>query len=348
MKIEGLTKDNAWAARALRDRGVATEELNGIQGEVSMEIEQVDLANHGTDLNFRPYLHLQGALRSVTPTERLPYGIHQVSFAPGQGQHVDAFYEFDDVQLSSLARKGYFNGNFQVPEKIIGVPWELPVTLDAVVLSPTQTDGIPVIFVNVHDLGSVNTDQESSGYDLTEYFDNQSLQAEDSVESVAQLGVTPIHDGQMNPMFEPEDLAHDDPSIQGVGFDAEALVEKSETDNWEAKLQEVAGQVDAEQEARHLGRAAQAGTLENVYEERVAKALAARVAAASEATVDAEDEAELQKRTQIRLPDPVPPVATADLEDDFGGSDLESVKKKVADRAADIAQPGISEDSMDY
>lgn len=339
MKIEGMTTDNAWAARVLRDRGVQVEQITGLGADVVAEIEQVDLLNHGEDLNYRPYLHLQGSLQSVVPSERLPHDIHEVTFAPGQGKHVDTYYEFNDAQLAALARKGYFNQGFAVPQQIVGLPWELPVTMDAVVLSPAHAEDVPVVMVNVHDLGSVNTDLGSSGYDLVEYFENQSEQAEGDIESVADLGVIPVHQGKLTPLFGPEvfeqgekdayrdpELLADDEPVAVVGLDA--------------KLQEVAAAVEAEQEARHQGRAAEAGTLENVYEERVAKALDRR-AAAQEAVRVAREEVEAESQDGIE--DAVPELDAA-----AGARNLEKAKQNVADRAQDLEPRLADEDEMDY
>ncbi|MDW6057958.1 hypothetical protein SAZ11_07635 [Streptomyces sp. FXJ1.4098] len=137
MRTAGLTMNDVWAHRVLRERGVETYRLEGVTAELDVMVESLDLKHRGKEENYRPYLHMTGELRSVTPVKALPFGISQVTYSPGQGEKVDAFYEFNDQQLVALASKGYFTSGFAVPEQVTGIEWELPATADMLVLAPS-------------------------------------------------------------------------------------------------------------------------------------------------------------------------------------------------------------------
>lgn len=172
MKVAGIKMTDPWASRALRSNGVETEHVASAPVETVVDMEQVAFEHHGPDKNYRPLLHLTGTLSSILPEEALPYGIDEVTFRRGQGPVVDAFYEFDDEQLAELVSKGYFTEGFEPPSTMAGIPWQLPTTIDALIMAPQSGEDAPVVFVTIHGQTELALDAVSSGYDLAEYFEN--------------------------------------------------------------------------------------------------------------------------------------------------------------------------------
>jgi hypothetical protein len=120
---------------------------------------------------------------------------------------VDAYYEFDDAQLGQLVAKGYFTEGFEAPSSMAGIPWELPTTIDALILAPEREDDTPVVFVTIHGQTELALDIENSGYDLAEYFENQmtpEAQQERALESVQDI--VPTRSGEINDLFAADEF----------------------------------------------------------------------------------------------------------------------------------------------
>lgn len=205
MKIAGLTLSDAWAHRVLTDHGVEAYRVEDIPAQLGVYVTDLSLHHHDRHQNYRPWLAIRGELRSITPlTEAgdpatLPFGISQVTFTPGHGETVEAHYEFDHTQLAALAAKGYFTGGFAPPGDATQIEWELPATLDAVILAPASTGpdaGLPVVFTQVRDLAGLPVDLDNSGYDLTEYF----------ADHIRGQGVTVARETALAPVATPSEL----------------------------------------------------------------------------------------------------------------------------------------------
>ena len=212
MKVAGMKMTNPWASRVLRNRGVAWERVTDAPVETVVVMESVTFEHHGPGKNYRPLLHLTGELRSIRPAESLPHGIDEITFRAGLAPTVDAFYEFDDAQLAELVGKGYFTEGFEPPaDRMSGIPWELPTTIDALILAPEDEEDTPVVFVTIHGQTGLALDAKNSGYDLAVYFENQ-LDAETENERVAAVATqeSPTLTGGVKDIFAEEDfLAHD-------------------------------------------------------------------------------------------------------------------------------------------
>ncbi|MEV8600960.1 hypothetical protein AB0465_13895 [Streptomyces griseoviridis] len=274
MRTAGLTMNDVWAHRVLRERGVETYRLEGMTAELGVMVESLDLMHRGKEENYRPYLHMTGELRSVTPAKALPFGISQVTYSPGQGEKVDAFYEFDDQQLVVLAGKGYFTSGFAVPDQVTGIEWELPATADMLVLAPSgaQTEGdAPVVFTQVHDIGGLEIDLESSGYDLAGYFADRSKDGVPRAEAVVDARGLKARSDAINSLFTEDELGLDAEVKQVVGAPLPEAAPVA--DGMSARLQQIEAEIAAEQEQYQTERASTEGTTENLYRERVVAAL---------------------------------------------------------------------------
>ncbi|MFI1408701.1 hypothetical protein ACH4Y0_01990 [Streptomyces sp. NPDC020707] len=274
MRTAGLTMNDVWAHRVLRERGVETYRLEGVTAELGVMVASLDLKHRGKEENYRPYLHMTGELRSVTPAKALPFGISQVTYSPGQGEKVDAFYEFDDQQLVMLASKGYFTSGFAVPEQVTGIEWELPATADMLVLAPSgaQTEGdAPVVFTRIHDIGGLEIDLESSGYDLAGYFADHSKDGVLRAEAVVDTHGPKARSDTINSLFTEDELGLVTEVKQVVGSPVPEAAPVA--DGMSARLQQIEAEIAAEREQYQTDRASTEGTTENLYRERVAGAL---------------------------------------------------------------------------
>ncbi|MYR60069.1 hypothetical protein GTY54_28840 [Streptomyces sp. SID625] len=276
MRTAGLTMNDVWAHRVLRERGVETYRLEGVSAELGVMVGSLDLKHRGKEEKYRPYLHMTGELRSVTPAQALPFGISQVIYSPGQGEKVDAFYEFDDQQLVVLAGKGYFTSGFAVPEQVIGIEWELPATADMLVLAPSgaQTEGdAPVVFTQIHNIGGLEIDLESSGYDLSGYFADHSKGGVPQAEALVDARGLKARSDAINSLFTEDELS------LSLGTEVKPVVEAPVpeaapvTEGMSARLQQIEAEIAAERKEYQTERASTEGTTENLYQERVAGAL---------------------------------------------------------------------------
>lgn len=285
MRTAGLMMNDVWAHRVLRERGVQTVSLQEVPAEIDVLVESVELRHHEQDRKYRPYLHVSGELRAIRPGGQLPYGISELTYSAGQGEVIDAFYEFDDKQLVDLAAKGYFQEGFCVPEGVTGFDWELPASIDVVMLEPTEAVSgaeVPVVFTHIRDRGGLSIDLESTGYELAEYFEDYSRTG------VAQVQVEDVtrdlksRSDQIDPLFEDSEFEVE------AGQTAEGPQETGldELAGVESHKHEIEQAIEAEREQFRAARAAEGGTAENLYAERVAKSLASREEGPAETVED--------------------------------------------------------------
>lgn len=215
MKVAGIKMTDPWASRALRSKGVEIERVASAPVETVVQMERVAFEHHGSEKNHRPLLHLTGELVAILPDAPLPYGIEEVTFRSGLGPTVDAFYEFDDTQLTELVSKGYFTEGFEPPANMAGIPWELPTTIDALILAPEDDGDAPVVFVTIHGQTELALNAENSGYDLAEYF--ASTLTPEAVQEQAlnapQRGV-PTRSGEIDDIFVTDSFTAPDTDVQ--------------------------------------------------------------------------------------------------------------------------------------
>lgn len=281
--IAGLTMSDIWASRVLRERGVETITRHNDRAEVSVRMDMIAIAHHGPQKKYRPFLHLHGELRSVRPIVPLSHDIAEVTFPAGAGEPVTAFYEFDDQQLVSLLAKGYFSPAFVPPEHVLGVEWDLPATVDSMVLSPRRTQtsdrtsasqpeqDVPVVFVRVHDLGNLIFDLASSNYDLTAYFADFSRDGGERFEQSMpdgrrqQLGDLDLSEPEVESLFDDIEVTEPDHD--------HSKETATDPDQFLLRVNEVAASLEAEEVEKRIARELETGTTENLYRSHVAETL---------------------------------------------------------------------------
>lgn len=143
------------------------------------------------DYPNRPYLHILGSLQQLNGT--LPYDITGI-YTQHNTTRVDAFYEFNNDQLSDLVKKGLYERGFEVPEQIKESQLEVDVNCDFKIIKPDKARDVdfPIVFAQVNNLRNLQLTQENSGYDLAEYFEkaktfNHSYQEANDYQVTANL-----------------------------------------------------------------------------------------------------------------------------------------------------------------
>jgi hypothetical protein len=315
MRTAGLLMNDVWADRALRDRGVEAHRYDGLDAEIRVLVDSVELKHRGKDVNYRPYLHVAGELRSITPSEPLPYGITEVTYSPGQGEKVDAYYEFDDEQLHALVGKGYFSTSFAVPERLTGIEWELPATVDALVLSPSSSQAdAPVVFMNVHRIADLEIDLGSTQYDLSAYFPEHPYDGRSAVEAHADERGLRARSEAIDSLFSQDEVD----SARAAGAGPSAVEQERVAGGIEARLQQVEAEIAAEHDRYRAELERTEGTPQHLYHERVAQALRA-------------DELEVARTDDLDFgPEDDPTVAAA------VAPTLDERKREASRRAADL------------
>lgn len=345
MRTAGLTMADVWAERVLNLRGVETQRFERIPATVGVLVDTIELAHHGQDQKYRPYLHVIGEMRTIALPEGMPHGLTELTYPVGSEQ-IDVFYEFDDTQLVHLAQKGYFQTGFRVPDgRVTGVEWELPAEIDAVVLAPDPgVDGgqLPVVFAHVHRRGDLPASLETSGYDLAAYFDDFSRSGAEVARVTGEREAT-TRSGELDSLFG-EDVY----DVESVREDREVVAAPTAVDEFDGRKREIEDAIEAERAAFQAGLAAEEGTPEHLYAQQVAPSL----------DESAEDE-KGSDREMARWTAPSlvrkPAVEAGPGDVDFGDeafsatgpSSLERRKAEVVARAAEL-EHASSEDGREY
>lgn len=298
MELAPLMMDDPWSARVLRDRTGNAQMLRGVPSEIAVAMEKVDVLHHGEEQNFRPYLRLQGRVEEIEPDVELPFGIAKLPFQQGGGPRLNAFYEFNDGQLSDLVAKGYFSEDFRVPEQMEQIIWDLPGTADYLIKYPEYAHEVPVVFVGIHDQSTLQLTQASSDYDLHNYFPDYSrteeqfeaaVQAEHAAEAEQYTGV--MYDLFADEEFETSSVHHrvHQPSIP----------ETEQQTMPQGAFERLVAQSEAEQEAFEEQVAAEAAedpdSLLSQYQQKVApKVSSALSAEAQEQLREALEETDIE------------------------------------------------------
>lgn len=81
-------------------------------------------------------------------------------------------YDFTDEELSILVKKGLYQVDFQVPELFTDTDFEIPMTMDLVVVKTAEHR---IVYADYDMVSDFTTNSEISGYDLVQYFADQQV-----------------------------------------------------------------------------------------------------------------------------------------------------------------------------
>lgn len=242
MRTAGLTMNNVWAHRVLREQRVRTTQLEGLPVDLTVLMESVEMKHRGPEEKYRPYLHLSGELVGVRFAEALPYEIDEITYTPGKGDRVDAYYEFADDQLAQLVQRGYFTRPFEVPAFLAESDFDLPATADVLMLDPDDDpESLPIVFVQAHDLGNIVLTRDDSGYDLVEFFEDYSTDT-----ALPDQGAEIQYTEEVESLFTEEELGLDDLVPDASRGTAEAVAQAHTA---EVQVDEELSKVESELDA---------------------------------------------------------------------------------------------------
>jgi hypothetical protein len=328
MRTAGLTMNNTWAHRVLREPDAPVQKFEGAEADLQVYVEGAEILHRGPDQNYRPYLHLTGELLSVKLLEPLPYDIDEVSYTLGKSDRVDMFYEFDEEQLVALTSSGYFRKGFTVPSDLTGIDWDVPGRVDALMLLPDaqNEDSSPVVFVKVHELGSLEITQDTSGYDLAEIFAQRSATLEkETPEEILESEKAPERTEAIESLFTDEELALHELATEAQRLQARTRTEHEQTtvrSEISARVAEIIAELEVIE--KRMSEEDQVDDLEELVEEAqkdegdpAVEALMNEIIRASEEPLP-EPEAETGEASVedwLQDPEDTPEAAPADVED---------------------------------
>lgn len=159
-------------ARELSDDSVLN--FNGVSCECTFHTAQVIMDYGSRTEKHRPYLHLIGEVRQVKfPATVMPHlrGVDSLTFPKDAGLQADVFYKFNRKELADLVRRGYYEDSFELPDILYDNDFELPMSCNLMVVSSQKSGEPPIIFVGLNNSRSMEFTAESSGYELSSYFD---------------------------------------------------------------------------------------------------------------------------------------------------------------------------------
>ena len=120
------------------------------------------------ETRYRPYLvldtEIQGAVGDFSN------GITEFRYRDEDKLLRSVHYDFSDEELGVLARKGLYNPEFEVPSLFTDTDFELPIDLDIYLVN---IDDKTMVYASYDMISDLKTNSEKSGYDLAQYFDEQ-------------------------------------------------------------------------------------------------------------------------------------------------------------------------------
>lgn len=229
MKIAGMLLSSPWAARAVRE-GSSAQMLSAMPCTATVRMQGAHIEHREASINHRPYLRMRGGVVNLDFADQensiasaLPYGISDVTFTSKSAQMAEVVYEFDDDQLQHLVRRGYFTEGFDVKSDVVkDQDYLLPMTADVLVLDPLESDGIPHVFVSLHDVDELIVTAEMTGYDLAD------LTPDLSDAQVHRDGITAEPEGHMTfdtfeDLFAGTEFVRDPEKVAAVEHEREHL-----------------------------------------------------------------------------------------------------------------------------
>lgn len=170
MKVNGSTLYSPVARTAiicLPDS--ALERVNDIACEAKVTISNAFLQSEIQQEGLpRPYLKMIGSVSAIQGS--FPCDVNTVSFESINQPEVHYEYQFSDEELSDLCKKGLFKQGFRCPDIFLN-EFELPVTCDCIAVAPQLNQDAPLLFLDLKDSFSMAITKETSGYELSTYFE---------------------------------------------------------------------------------------------------------------------------------------------------------------------------------
>lgn len=327
MKVAALKNTDPWFSRmqqALASGSVEALTFDDVEMESTVVVDTAVLEFDGPEKGHRPWLRISGTLSGLRSHQRLPFGVEELTFGADSPTQMDYRYDFTPEQLSELvSTKGLYSGEAAVTEHAVGIEWELPGRADLLMIVPEDMEQPPTVFVEIHDQNSHTIDQESSGYELIEYFVDREVEGEtatreaEAARAAARERSDAIHDIFANERLDEQQALHASSQLSGdLDFDDEDEFDpeqdqpqdeaEQESGSFAQKLSEAQARREAEAEAvREQIRSMEPEGVEAVYVGRMSSMVDAAMAQArgeqSEQDEDEKSTASEPSRIRRRL-----------------------------------------------
>lgn len=170
MKVSAQSMKSMDSPLSLISRGqleeTQVEHQSDIHCEGDVVIEQAFIEYDAKLHGCRPYLMLVGRINDIRGN--FPQNVTEISL--DKSQHVICYYRFTNDELADLCKKGLFDEGFECPEIFYHNTFELPMVCNCDAITPESEGDIPLLFIGIQNQYNIKTDSASSGYSITEYF----------------------------------------------------------------------------------------------------------------------------------------------------------------------------------
>ena len=153
-------------------------------------------------------------------------------------------YDFTDEELSILVKKGLYQVDFQVPELFTDTDFEIPMTMDLVVV---KTSEHRIVYADYDMVSDFTTNSEISGYDLVQYFADQQVDLDlaksNEVELENETGFVYNFDDfgrrfDDNSLEESNGVEHEEAESGDVAVDDESVSVETQSEDLKPKVYE--------------------------------------------------------------------------------------------------------------
>ena len=153
-------------------------------------------------------------------------------------------YDFTDEELSILVKKGLYQVDFQVPELFTDTDFEIPMTMDLVVV---KTSEHRIVYADYDMVSDFTTNSEISGYDLVQYFADQQVDLdlaksnEVELENETGFGYNFDDFGRRfddNSLEESNGVEHEEAEVGDVAVDDESVSVETQPEDLKPKVYE--------------------------------------------------------------------------------------------------------------
>lgn len=132
--------------------------------------------DYGNPANpHRPYMRLSGHIYGVKGS--FPCGVDEIVLGDkntinNAGPRATFLIEFSQSELAELCEKGLFTKDFECPDIFVNNNFVLPIRCDVQYLESFD-ENQPLMFVGICDQYNIQMNAVDTGYNLTEYFEDQ-------------------------------------------------------------------------------------------------------------------------------------------------------------------------------
>lgn len=220
MKLVGFIGNDINASQ-FEALGASVEKYESVSGNLIFKPYNAYIQFDSYDENrYRPYLQLDAEISGGNG-----FKIDDIDgfvYREDDKLNRSVRYDFTDEELSILVKKGLYQVDFQVPELFTDTDFEIPMTMDLVVV---KTSDHRIVYADYDMVSDFTTNSEISGYDLVQYFADQQVDLDLAKSKDAELenetgfGYNFDEFGRQfddNSLEKSTDVEHEEPTVDEV------------------------------------------------------------------------------------------------------------------------------------